>query len=325
MIDSKTGAPPQPVFFWGVVEDIKDPEEKRNRVKVRCIGFHSAQKTASSTQGIATEDLVWAEVAMPTTGASVSGVGVNHGLVQGSFVMGLFRDGPSAQRPVVCFSFSGAPLNPADPELGFNDPDGVYPREDRLEESDVNRLARGNLEESWVTTEREKLETGIGEGGWDEPDIEYSAEYPHNQVHEWPGGIIEEHDSTLDFVRWNRYHPAGTWEQWDSQGNRHAKIAGNDTLVVEGSGTVYVKGEITIIADGNVNLEAEEVKWRGRSLAQIESDLIKLGIDADEPVALGASLLEYIANHIHNTSQGPSDKPVVPPKKDLLSDKVQVE
>ena len=57
------------VWFTGVVEDRQDPD-KIGRVRVRCVGYHTDNKTK-----IATEDLPWAWVMMPTTTSSMNGLG----------------------------------------------------------------------------------------------------------------------------------------------------------------------------------------------------------------------------------------------------------
>ena len=49
------------VWFYGVVEDWKDPLFL-GRVKVRCIGFHTDDKTL-----IPTEDLPWADIIQSVT------------------------------------------------------------------------------------------------------------------------------------------------------------------------------------------------------------------------------------------------------------------
>ena len=83
-------------WFTGVVEDIYDPMQM-GRVRVRCFGYHTADKSQ-----IPTEDLPWALVMMPVTSASMSGIGQSAtGILQGSWVIGFFRDGPSAQDPIV--------------------------------------------------------------------------------------------------------------------------------------------------------------------------------------------------------------------------------
>ena len=84
-------------WFTGKVEDINDPK-KLNRVKVRCFGFYD--------DDIAVADLPWATVMMPVTSASVKGNGGNHHLEVGSWVVGFFRDGPSAQDPMVMGSIA---------------------------------------------------------------------------------------------------------------------------------------------------------------------------------------------------------------------------
>jgi len=91
------------VWFTGIVEDRNDPK-KLNRVRVRIFGAHTDDKKL-----IGTPDLPWSEVMMPTTSPSLSGLGTTtHGLVEGSTVMGFYRDGATQQDPVVMGSFIGA-------------------------------------------------------------------------------------------------------------------------------------------------------------------------------------------------------------------------
>ena len=89
-------------FTWytGLIEDIKDPLIL-NRVRVRCIGYHSMDKAV-----LPTADLPWATVIMPNTSASYQGVGANHHLEVGTWVVGFFRDGSSAQDPMVIGSIA---------------------------------------------------------------------------------------------------------------------------------------------------------------------------------------------------------------------------
>ena len=94
-------------WFTGIVEDITDPRNL-NRVKVRCLGYHT-----TDAGELPTEKLPWATVMMPVTSASVKENGGNHHLEAvvkdkkgniteaGSWVVGFFRDGPSAQDPMV--------------------------------------------------------------------------------------------------------------------------------------------------------------------------------------------------------------------------------
>ena len=82
-------------WFTGVVEDVND-SEYLNRVKVRAFGYHSDDKAEVSTS-----DLPWATVMASTLNAGHKGVGSNHQLAVGSWVIGFFRDGPSAQDPII--------------------------------------------------------------------------------------------------------------------------------------------------------------------------------------------------------------------------------
>ena len=84
-------------WFTGIVKDINDTENL-NRVKVQALGFYD--------DDIAVDDLPWATVMMPVTSASLKGVGGNHHLEVGSWVVGFFRDGPSAQDPMVMGSIA---------------------------------------------------------------------------------------------------------------------------------------------------------------------------------------------------------------------------
>ena len=91
-------------WFTGIVEDRDDPLFL-NRVRVRIYGVHTHDKTL-----IATPDLPWSQVLMPVTSPSLSGLGTTtHGLVEGSTVMGFWRDGLTMQDPVIMGSFVGIP------------------------------------------------------------------------------------------------------------------------------------------------------------------------------------------------------------------------
>ena len=79
-------------WFLGSIEEIDDPKNL-NRVKVRAYGYYDEVTD--------TKDLPWATVLLPNTSASKAGVGSTHGLLKGSWVVGFFRDGYSAQDPIV--------------------------------------------------------------------------------------------------------------------------------------------------------------------------------------------------------------------------------
>jgi len=131
------------VWFTGVVENRNDPA-KLGRVQVRCLGYHT-----EDLNDIPSADLPWAHVMHPVTDPSMQGLGNTPSfLVEGSWVVGFFRDANEKQQPIIMGSLPGNPQTEADISKGFSDLSGNYPSEYRLEsghglnESDVSRLAR---------------------------------------------------------------------------------------------------------------------------------------------------------------------------------------
>ena len=136
-------------WFVGCVEDRHDPE-KLGRLRVRCLGIHTANKGA-----IATADLPWASVALPTTSSGISGLGQSPSfIVEGAWVWGYFRD-DLMQELVVVGTLPGKVAELGNPDKGFYDPNrrdpinedkpnykiSVYPKN---LEVDTNRLAVNN-------------------------------------------------------------------------------------------------------------------------------------------------------------------------------------
>ena len=114
------------IWWLGVVEDRKDPMFL-GRCRVRILGWHTADKAE-----LPTDNLPWAYPLMPITSASQVGVGeAPIGPVEGTWVMGYYRDGELAQEPVMVGTLPGIPENLAKKNTGFND--------SRLDTPDTNR------------------------------------------------------------------------------------------------------------------------------------------------------------------------------------------
>ena len=153
-------------WFVGVVEDRNDPSAL-GRVRVRCLGYHSADVTE-----LPTTDLPWAHVMHPVTDPCMHGMGNTPSfLVEGSYVVGFFRD-PEKQQLVIMGTLPGVPEEKADPSTGFSDPRGKnakqtyykgdpvygpYPLDGEtytmssgheIGEPDTNRLAQGRTSET---------------------------------------------------------------------------------------------------------------------------------------------------------------------------------
>ena len=142
------------VWFTGVVEDRNDPD-KLGRVRVRCVGYHT-----DDVEKIPTADLPWSWVMMPTTTSAMGGLGEGMPfIVEGSWVVGFFRDPDQLQEPIVIGTLPGVPSESQTVDKGFNDPRsedatqsedtytykpdyGPYPL--RTTDSDVSRLAKND-------------------------------------------------------------------------------------------------------------------------------------------------------------------------------------
>lgn len=87
-------------IFIGQVESVDDPK-RSNRVKVRCVGVHTKDK-----KELPTEDLPWAKVGMPATHPQQNRIGGKHGLLPGSWVLGVWLDGQEYQDPYILTTFN---------------------------------------------------------------------------------------------------------------------------------------------------------------------------------------------------------------------------
>lgn len=82
-------------WFIGKVISIDDPQEL-GRIQIRIFGVHGTDKTL-----IGPADLPWAQVVVPITEGSSSGIGANTGIKEQAQVYGIFLDGKDSQLPLV--------------------------------------------------------------------------------------------------------------------------------------------------------------------------------------------------------------------------------
>ena len=270
--------------FVGVVEDRFDPE-KLGRLRVRVLGIHTADKNK-----IATADLPWASVVLPTTSAGISGLGQSPSfIVEGAWVWGYFRDGNGLmQEMVIVGTLPGKPAELGNTDGGFYDPnfrldaDGqptnisVYPKE--MGEPDTNRLAVNNpdLQHSSLsqrvidqinnknipTADFDEVGSSIvasDTDSWDQPSITYNAVYPYNHVFESESGHIKEYDDSFtidkDGIRTNHYriyerHSGGTSYEIDTAGNRIDLNMASYFNITNKDNKHYIKGNSDVTIDG---------------------------------------------------------------------------
>ena len=254
-------------WFIGVVEDRADPK-KSGRVRVRCLGYHSA-----STQEIPTADLPWASIMMPVTAGGNSGIGTSsHFLLEGTWVVGFFRD-PAKQEPVIMGALPGVNTSTTDNFTiassskvggqskggGFKDPKGVYPTTKYVGKPDTNLLAQELVSEHASNSVKESTDSwSTASGSAAQPaSTQSSAKYPTNHVYETESGHYVEFDDTAGNERIHLYHKMGTFIEIDSAGNVIIKTVGNVTNIVAGNMDTYVKGNYSISAGGNIDIYAK--------------------------------------------------------------------
>ena len=317
------------IWFVGVVENRNDPAEL-GRVQVRCLGYHTEDLSL-----IPTADLPWAHVMHPVTDPSMQGLGNTPSfLVEGSWVVGFFRDAREKQQPVIMGTLPGYPEELPDTELGFNDPTGTYPNESKiysghgLSESDVSRLARGiESEEHEGLKLRRRLKqddipiatkphiptvsdssTAEERTTWSEPDpksvasnlIPYpSAKYPYNHVYESEAGHIQEIDDTPGGERLMQQHSTGSFQEIHPDGSKVVKVVGDNYEIIAGTSNVLISGDVSLTMSGNVR---ELVK--GDYVLEVEGNYTQ-NIHGEHEVKVGKNRAEEIlGNHAYNIGRG---------------------
>lgn len=113
-------------IYRGVVEDNSTDPLKMGRCKIRVFGVHTKVKTPTLTEGIPTNQLPWAEPAMPAFGG-ISKVGIFGVPEQGAHVFLFFENG-HIMNPRYFATVPGLPASAAQISDGFNDPAGIFPR-----------------------------------------------------------------------------------------------------------------------------------------------------------------------------------------------------
>ena len=255
------------LWFTGVVEDRNDPN-KAGRVRVRALGHHT-----SNTTILPTADLPWAHCMLPSTSAGISGLGQSAtGLVEGSWVLGYFRDGNERQEMIVLGTLPGYPAELSQAG-GFYDPAGVYPK--YKDEPDVNRLAVNNEDKPHLanTLRTATRITGIATADFnafvnadgslatasdgdtfDQPAIPYNASYPYNNVYESESGHLIEYDDTSGAERIHQRHRTGTSYEIDASGSKVEIIKGESYRLLSNKEQVQITGNSDITIDGRHKL-----------------------------------------------------------------------
>lgn len=268
-------------FFWwvGVVEDRNDPLFL-GRCRVRVVGYHNASKTE-----LPTSDLPWAFPMQPITSAAMTGIGsAPVGPVEGTWVIGFFRDGDDCQEPIMMGTLGGISqdewLSSLPPDSGFQDPNKKYPKQELRNEPDTNRLARSSKAGTIVDTKKSARVKGIAtaNGGptWDQPEIPYAATYPFNHVMASEAGHVIEVDDTPSAERLHLFHRAGTFVEIDASGTMVRRIVGDDFQILERNGHILIKGSANLTVEGACNIYVKNdcnLEVDGKMVAKVHNDM----------------------------------------------------
>lgn len=249
-------------WFTGVIEDINDPEEM-GRYRVRCFGYHT-----DNIFDLPTEDLPWSHVMMPITSASMTEIGQSAtGLLQGSWVVGFFRDGANAQDPIIMGTIPSI-SSEVNYMNGFVDPDARYPVKSKLDIPDTPLAAKSNYKESFSYTKKNELRSlydnvstaNNAYTAWNFPDIDsvIAPQYPKNHViaYEKKDDFVEdshifEVDVTPGKERISTIHRTGTYNEITPTGDKTEVINGNNFQVVVSDNNVFIKGNCNLTIDSN--------------------------------------------------------------------------
>jgi hypothetical protein len=218
-------------LFRAVIEANDDPK-KIGRVKVRIFGLHTEnnENSSESFNFIKTSDLPWAEIMGGTSFGLISGVGLSSVLRQGTWVWVVLHD-DNPNKPVIIGTIIGE--NTTDPASqysagsGFCDPDGEYPKSDRLNRSDMNPA----LDSKYLTL----------------------------SVLETPSGHLIEIDDTVGEESIKVTHKSGTYINIDNEGNVTWDVVGNVNWDVAGDLNMNITGTSAITSGGNMELAAPRI------------------------------------------------------------------
>ena len=206
-------------WFIGSVVDIDDPLLS-NRVKVMPYGFYD--------ETIDKSHLNWSTVMMPNTSSSFKGFGSNHELMVGSWVVGFFRDGPSAQDAIILGSIASSTDGTIDipTEAQLNPPTNK-----------VHKTEAGHLMEVDNTSGAERIHIKHTSGT-------YILMHPNGDV---------EHN--------NKNHTKITTgdDTVTITGNSNVTINGDCNLTVGGNYKADVTGNIDLNAGGNVSITGARI------------------------------------------------------------------
>jgi len=274
------------IWWHGVVEDRKDPL-MIGRCRVRILGWHTANKSE-----LPTADLPWSQVLMPITSASQVGVGqAPVGPIEGTWVMGYYRDGELAQEPVMVGTLHGIPERYAKIDTGFYDSRLDTPDKDRQAMTDKGKSSPGGT-----------------------PATMTAFPFPPKNIETVSGGEVKITEFTDAERRSKSFlggSAANSWEEFQNPRNInvpttsvYARGEDDDSTKVNTTGIIAFKNRnrlatnITTAFKPNAELQSRIPADEWDSLNNASQDITKI---SQPPSPYGA---KYPFNHVYESESG---------------------
>ena len=182
---------------------------------------------------------------------------------------------------------------------GFFDPSGEYPRTSHVNESSLNKAARGHtINKVYVSGGDKDVDLGLL------PLL--GSQYPKNNVKETEGGHVFEMDDTPGNHRIVILHsskagieirPDGTVIISSGKEGNKVEIVGNDhKMIVERNGDVHYKGNLNFKVDGDMNLEVGgnlKTKVHGNEISTIDGNF-KQTVEKSHTTEIKKNRAQYV-------------------------------
>lgn len=305
------------VFFFGVVEDRNDPDKKR-RVRVRCFGIHTADKTQ-----IPTESLPWARVMIPGTESRSATTNV----WEGSLVFGFFADGREKQEPIVVgivpsMEGGGSPLEGfVDPRTSspITRPDGsprLYNNTTEFSPGSSPYADPSRYGGTIGAAAKGEPASSQGPGGqhYVQPSDPYAAVYPYNNVHETESGHVVELDDSSGAERIHIFHKAGTFIEIHPDGSIVHRTVSDSHKVTLKNSYELTTGDSTNITDGNHKARVGgtcDIEVQGNVTINVLSGNVDLTVNGDMTRTVSGNATDTIGGS-YTVSAGGSMKFTAP-------------
>ncbi len=144
------------------------------------------------------------------------------------------------------------------------------------------------------------------EFSWTEPESEYSAQYPYNNVTQTESGHFQEFDDTPGAERIRTQHRTGTYTEIQADGTRVNKIVGDNYEIVAKNNNVKINGicNITIVGDSVVSVQGNKYeRVTGNYYLEVDGDYqqvvnkkVSVTSGDDMELTVGSSLGQFILN-----------------------------